>query len=170
MSDYVAKARDASRRWRAAQGLPPREDDLSALPSLASPPQTEKSRETLAHGVNAIKETKETKEKKTSESLDFLTFSSETEPRLKLSEAPPTVALRRAYREWFALAVCGADGRPITPAIAHALHQQIVKLTDEAGPLWADALFTEELRRFRADTGRCGLCGGLGHPLEDAPE
>jgi len=167
MSDYVAKARDASRRWRAAQGLPPREDDLSALPSLASPPQTEKTRETLARGVNAIEETKETKEKKTNESLAFLSFSSETELRLKLPESP-TVALRRAYREWFALTVRDADGCPITSATAHALHQQIIRLTDDAGPLWADALFTDTLRAFRRDTGRCGLCGGLGHPHEAA--
>jgi hypothetical protein len=45
------------------------------------------------------------------------------------------------------------------------LHQQIVKLTDEAGVLWADALFAEELRRFRWETARCGLCGGLGQAL-----
>jgi hypothetical protein len=24
------------------------------------------------------------------------------------------------------------------------------------------------LRRFRWETARCGLCGGLGHPQEDA--
>lgn len=33
--DYVAKAQEASRRWRAEQGLPPR-DDLSSVPSSLS--------------------------------------------------------------------------------------------------------------------------------------
>jgi hypothetical protein len=80
----------------------------------------------------------------------------------------PTVALRSAYRQWFRLTVEEADGRPIDRAAARALHQQIVRLTDEAGSLWADALFADELRRFRADTARCGLCGGLGHAQEKA--
>ena len=80
----------------------------------------------------------------------------------------PTAALRAAYRRWFALTVAEADGRRIAPAEAEALHQEILKLTDEAGPAWADAVFADELRRFRSDTGRCGLCGGLGHPPEDA--
>ena len=167
MSDYVAKARDASRRWRAAQGLPPREDDLSALSSLASPPQTETTRETLAHGVSAIEATKETKGKKTNESPDFPSLSSETEPRPKLSESP-TVALRRAYREWFALTVREADGTRVDRVEAEALHQRIVQLTDDAGPLWADAVYADTLRCFRWETGRCGLCGGLGHPQDDA--
>jgi hypothetical protein len=26
-------------------------------------------------------------------------------------------------------------------------------------------VFADELRRFRWETARCGLCGGLGHPL-----
>jgi hypothetical protein len=83
---------------------------------------------------------------------------------------PPasTATLRAAYRRWFELTVAEADGQRIAPAEAEALHQVILKLTDEAGPAWADAVFADELRRFRSDTGRCGLCGGLGHPLEDA--
>jgi hypothetical protein len=80
----------------------------------------------------------------------------------------PTAALRTAYRRWFALTVAEADGQRIAPAEAEALHQEILKLTDEAGPAWADAVFADALRRFRSDTGRCGLCGGLGHLQEDA--
>jgi tubulysin polyketide synthase-like protein len=76
---------------------------------------------------------------------------------------PAPVALRAAYRRWFELTVAEADGQRITPAEAETLHQAIVRLTDEAGPLWADALFADELRAFRAATARCGLCGGLGH-------
>jgi tubulysin polyketide synthase-like protein len=88
---------------------------------------------------------------------------------LRATSAPPvapTAALRTAYRRWFALTVAEADGTPVDPAEAEALHQRIVKLTDEAGPLWADAVYADELRRFRWETGRCGLCGGLGHPRE----
>jgi len=80
----------------------------------------------------------------------------------------PTAALRTGYRRWFALTVAEADGARVDPAEAHALHQQILRLTDDAGPLWADAIYADALRRFRSDTGRCGLCGGLGHPPEDA--
>ena len=29
---------------------------------------------------------------------------------------------------------------------------------------------TDELRRFRWDTARCGVCGGLGHEIPHAPE
>lgn len=77
-----------------------------------------------------------------------------------------TALLRTAFRRTFALVVDEADARRVDRAEAHTLSQQIVRLTDEAGPLWADAIFADELRRFRSDTGRCGLCGGLGHPLE----
>jgi hypothetical protein len=76
--------------------------------------------------------------------------------------AAPTAALRAAYRRRFTLTVAEADGAPIDRLEPSALHQQIVRLTDDAGPLWADAVFADELRRFRWDTGRCGLCGGLG--------
>jgi hypothetical protein len=82
------------------------------------------------------------------------------------SHAPqeaPTAALRAAYRRWFTLTVAEADGVPIDRLEPSALHQEIVRLTDDAGPLWADAVYADELRRFRWDTGRCGLCGGLGH-------
>jgi hypothetical protein len=74
-----------------------------------------------------------------------------------------TAALRAAYRRWFVLVVAEADGRAITAAEAQVLHQQIVRLTDEAGLTWADAVYADELRRFRWDTARCGACGGLGH-------
>ena len=62
--------------------------------------------------------------------------------------------------------VAEADGAPVDPAEATALHQRIVMLTDDAGPLWADAVFADELRRFGWATARCGLCGGLGHARE----
>jgi hypothetical protein len=87
-----------------------------------------------------------------------------------LRATAPTVALRAAYRRCFTLVVAEADGERIDPATAQSVHQQIIRLTDDAGPLWADAVFADELRRFRWETARCGLCGGLGHPHEDAPE
>jgi hypothetical protein len=79
----------------------------------------------------------------------------------------PTATLRAAYRRWFELTVAEADGQRITPAEAEALHQEILKLTDDTGPLWADAVFADELRRFRWETARCGLCGGLGHDRDE---
>jgi hypothetical protein len=79
-----------------------------------------------------------------------------------------TATLRAAYRRCFTLVVAEADGERIDPRDAQRVHQEILRLTDDAGPLWADAVFAEELRRFRWETARCGLCGGLGHPLEDA--
>jgi hypothetical protein len=80
-----------------------------------------------------------------------------------LRAAAPTVALRAAYRRCFALVVAEADGERLDPRDAQAIHQEIIRLTDDAGPQEADVIFAEELRRFRWDTGRCGLCGGLGH-------
>lgn len=85
---------------------------------------------------------------------------------LRATSAPavaPTAALRAAYRRWFTLTVAEADGAPIDRLEPPALHQQIVRLTDDAGPAWADAVYADELRRFRWDTARCGSCGGLGH-------
>jgi hypothetical protein len=78
-----------------------------------------------------------------------------------------TGTLRAAYRRTFAFTVAERDGQPMDSRDAAALHQDILGLTDDAGPLWADAILTNELRRFRAETGRCGLCGGLGHRQED---
>jgi hypothetical protein len=75
----------------------------------------------------------------------------------------PTTGLRAAYRRWFILTVAEADGTPVNSLEAQALHQQIVRLTDDAGLAWADAVYADELRRFRWDTARCGACGGLGH-------
>jgi hypothetical protein len=86
-----------------------------------------------------------------------------------LRAAAPTVALRAAYRRCFALVVADADGGRIDPRDAQSLHQEIIRLTDDAGLLWADALFADESRRFRADTGRCGVCGGLGHEAFHEP-
>jgi hypothetical protein len=88
-------------------------------------------------------------------------------PAVSRSRVPAPVTLRTTYRRWFELTVAEADGQRINSGEAETLHQAIVRLTDEAGPLWADALFADELRAFRAATARCGLCGGLGH---DAPE
>jgi len=88
---------------------------------------------------------------------------------LRTTSAPlvaSPAALRAAYRRWFELTVAEADGQRIPPAEAEALHQEIMRLTDDAGPLFADAIFADGLRRFRMDTGRCGLCGGLGHAHE----
>ena len=83
------------------------------------------------------------------------------------SRVPATVVLRQAYRRWFELTVAEADGQRIPPAEAQALYQEIIRLTDEAGPLWAEAVYADEFQRFRRETARCGLCGRLGH---DAPE
>jgi hypothetical protein len=64
--DYVAKAREASRRWREANGLPPR-GDLSSLSSLASPLYKQEGitqeAETLARECSATEAIEETKEK-----------------------------------------------------------------------------------------------------------
>jgi hypothetical protein len=95
----------------------------------------------------------------------------------ELTKKPPhpnhvdvTAKLRAAFRRCFTLVVAEADGERIDPRDAQAVHQEILRLTDDAGPVWADAVFADDLRRFRWETARCGLCGGLGHPLEDAAE
>jgi hypothetical protein len=80
----------------------------------------------------------------------------------------PLAALRAVFRRQFALAVDAVDGRAIPSTMVSSLRQRRAQLTDESGPLWADALFADELRRFGAETGRCGVCGGLGHPQEHA--
>lgn len=77
--------------------------------------------------------------------------------------AAPTAALAAAYRRLFELTVAEADGQTLEGTEVGPLHQRIVKLTDEAGVLWADAVYAAELRQFRRDVGRCGLCGGLAH-------
>ena len=89
----------------------------------------------------------------------------------ELTKKPPasrdvTGLLRSAFRRTFVLVVDEADGKVVDRPEAQGLSQQIIRLTDEAGPVWADAVFADELRRFRAETGRCGVCGGLGHPRE----
>jgi hypothetical protein len=91
----------------------------------------------------------------------------ETNELTKEVRPDPALALRAAYRRWFTLTVAEADGQRITPVEAETLHQQILRLTDDAGPLWADAVFADELRRFRWETARCGLCGGLGHDRDE---
>jgi hypothetical protein len=84
-------------------------------------------------------------------------------PPVSRVREPALIALRQAYRRWFELTVAEVDGQRIPPAEADMLHQEIVRLTDEAGPLWADAVCRNELRGFRRETGRCGLCGGGAH-------
>jgi hypothetical protein len=80
----------------------------------------------------------------------------------------PSEELRLAFREWFRLAVWQMDGQPVEPSVAHGVHARIVRLTNATGPEWADLVFYDELARLRWTTARCGLCGGLGHPQEDA--
>lgn len=84
--------------------------------------------------------------------------------------APPSPMeeLRLAFREWFRLAVWQMDGQPVAPSVAHGLHVRIARLMNATGPEWADLVFYDELARFRWATAQCGLCGGLGHPQEDA--
>lgn len=77
-----------------------------------------------------------------------------------------TGLLRYAFRRTFTLVVDEADGKAVDQSEARGLSQQIIRLTDEAGPAWADAVFADELRRFRTETGRCGVCGGPGHAPE----
>jgi len=84
---------------------------------------------------------------------------------------PPTPPhwLRVALRRWFALTVAEADGQQPDPREVEMVRQQILKLTDETGPAFADVLTLEEARRFRRETGRCAWCGGHGHDRE-APD
>src|SRR5690349_789484 len=53
----------------------------------------------------------------------------------------PLTALRVVFRRQFTLAVDAVDGRAINPTTRSSLRQRRAQLTDEAGPLWADALF-----------------------------
>lgn len=86
---------------------------------------------------------------------------------LRLPPPPPlTAALRAVYRAQFEVAVQAADDEPIDPATVIDLRRRRARLTDDVGPWQAAALFTDELSRFRAETGRCGFCGGLDDPLE----
>ena len=80
----------------------------------------------------------------------------------------PAQELRLAFREWFRLVVWQMDGQPVEPSVAQELCGRISKLTTDAGPDWADLVFSDELARFRWTTARCGLCGGLGHSQEPA--
>ena len=86
---------------------------------------------------------------------------------LRLLAAQPTTTpahhLRVALRRWFALTVAEADGRRPNPREVEALRQEILKLVDETGPAYAEALTREEARRFRRETARCGWCGNEGH-------
>jgi hypothetical protein len=69
--DYVAKAQEASRRWREAQGLPPRADLLSDLSFPSSVPKKDgvsrEERERLAREcsttetIETIKESRESR-------------------------------------------------------------------------------------------------------------
>jgi hypothetical protein len=80
----------------------------------------------------------------------------------------PAHYLRLVLRRWFILTVAEADGQRPTPAEANALYQEVVRLQDETGPAFADAVIGEEHQRFRWETARCGWCGGLEHDSECA--
>jgi len=84
----------------------------------------------------------------------------------------PALVLRQAYHEWFSLVVAESDGRQPGPSPdgrqpgpspAEAIYQQILRLEDDTGPLFADAILADEARRFWATMNRCGLCGGPPH-------
>jgi hypothetical protein len=87
----------------------------------------------------------------------------ETSPVAPTETIPAPVALRRIYREWFDLTVAEADGRRAGQGKAQALYQQMIRRRDDTGTLFADAIFADEIRRFRVATKRCGLCGGPLH-------
>ena len=92
--------------------------------------------------------------------------------RLLAAQPTPTPAhhLRVALRRWFIMAMAEVDGLRPDPQTVEALHQDILRLEDETGYLFAQALIREERERFQQETGRCGLCGGLGHDRdEDGP-
>jgi hypothetical protein len=102
--------------------------------------------------------------------VSYLKLARETEARLQGgppscdgAAVPAPITLRRAYRECFDLTVAEADGRPVTQERAQALLQEIARWRDDAGPMFADAIYADELRSFQTTTGRCGLCGGLPH-------
>jgi len=77
--------------------------------------------------------------------------------------------LQLALRRWFELTVAEVDGvRPDLQEMK-ALYQEIVRLTDDAGVLLAEAVTLEAARRFRSGTGRCGWCGLLGHGEDCRP-
>lgn len=85
------------------------------------------------------------------------------------AKTTPMVALRVAYRRWFSLVVMEADGDRTDPDESRAVHQDIVRLTDDVGVLFADAIYADELLRFRLETARCGACGNLGHDQPKPP-
>lgn len=71
--------------------------------------------------------------------------------------------LREAYRAAFSMVVADADGQLMAPGEAQEVHRRVIRWVDEVGVLYADAIFADELRQFQRDSGRCGLCGTLGH-------
>jgi hypothetical protein len=85
--------------------------------------------------------------------------------RLLAASPTPTPAhyLRLAIRRRFALMVVEVDGQRPSPQEVEALQQEILKLVDETGAAYAEALIREEARRFQWGTARCGWCGHLGH-------
>jgi len=77
------------------------------------------------------------------------------------SDSTPADHLRLAIRRWFALTVAEMDGKRPRPEELEALRQELLKLEDDTGPAYAEALIREEARRFRWETARCGWCGIL---------
>lgn len=74
----------------------------------------------------------------------------------------PMHCLRVAIRRSFALTVAEVDGQRPNTREVEALRQEVLKLADETGPAYAEALIREEARRFWWETARCGWCG-MGH-------
>lgn len=91
------------------------------------------------------------------ELLELVSGPSPSDPASHVQE------LRSAYRAAFSMAVDEVDRQPIRPDAAQDVHRRIIRWVDEVGVLYADAIFADELRLFQRDSGRCGLCGNLGH-------
>src|SRR5215813_6865757 len=75
----------------------------------------------------------------------------------------PLGTLRAAYQRTFMLTVAEADGVAVPPGAGEALYQEILRLTDEVGPVVAETLMREAQQAFEQRTGRCGFCGGRDH-------
>jgi hypothetical protein len=85
--------------------------------------------------------------------------------RLLEAQSTPTPVhrLRAVLRRQFDLRVAEVNGEEPGDEEMEALRQETLKLADEIGPTFAEAVIREEARRFRWETARCGRCGTLGH-------
>jgi hypothetical protein len=100
--DYVAKAREASRRWREEQGLPPR-DDLSSVPSSPSSPSREE-------GIRQEEAERLARECSTTETIET---TKEREQRGR--ESRPTAAWQPTYAHPWPDELPGLGPRRIGP-------------------------------------------------------